>query len=364
MKSKISYRQKDGTWQYYISYKENGKWDRTSKQGFKTKAQAKEAATPILKELERQHKLKEALSAELINITFRDFAMELLEHEKLYKQPYTVAMYQKAFKKFKALHDMPVNKIKTIHIQKEINRFAKEGLKFSTIKKYGDILKYFFNQAIQVHEIIQTNPANKINCPAKTLQEQTTKIKALTEQETNTLMQELETTTPKHYPIFLVAVTTGLRISEILGITYNDIDFKKSLLNVNKQWKKDHAGKRGFGSPKSKRSNRKVPIPAKTIAVLLKHKNEQAIIPIDGRVFTVSYNILWSLFRKACKKLNLDITIHDLRHTYATRLIANGIDFKTVSELLGNDIKEVMVTYSHVNEDMHKRAVEIIEGIF
>nr|WP_033051155.1 tyrosine-type recombinase/integrase [Clostridium botulinum] len=58
------------------------------------------------------------------------------------------------------------------------------------------------------------------------------------------------------------------------------------------------------------------------------------------------------------------ISLHELRHTYATLLISSGIDFKTVAKILGHDVEQTMRIYSHVNDDMMKKATNIIENIF
>ena len=59
-------------------------------------------------------------------------------------------------------------------------------------------------------------------------------------------------------------------------------------------------------------------------------------------------------------KCGFNITIHSLRHTYATNLIANGLDFKTTAKLLGHTVEQTMKTYSHVNDDMMDNARKII----
>lgn len=62
--------------------------------------------------------------------------------------------------------------------------------------------------------------------------------------------------------------------------------------------------------------------------------------------------------------LGYNITVHDLRHTYATHLIANGLDFKTVAELMGHDVSETIKTYSHFTNDMMQRATDVIKKPF
>lgn len=59
-----------------------------------------------------------------------------------------------------------------------------------------------------------------------------------------------------------------------------------------------------------------------------------------------------------------DITIHQLRHTYATKLIAKGVDFKTAAKLLGHNIEQTMKTYSYVNDYMMRRAEKLIKKFF
>lgn len=59
-----------------------------------------------------------------------------------------------------------------------------------------------------------------------------------------------------------------------------------------------------------------------------------------------------------------DITIHVLRHTYATNLLANGLDFKTVARLMGRDVEQTIKTYSYVTDDMIKRATRVINNVF
>ena len=74
--------------------------------------------------------------------------------------------------------------------------------------------------------------------------------------------------------------------------------------------------------------------------------------------------ILTNNLKNTYKNLGYDISIHELRHTYATMLISNGVDFKTAAQLLGHDIEQTMKTYSHVTNDMISAASKIINNIF
>jgi len=155
-----------------------------------------------------------------------------------------------------------------------------------------------------------------------------------------------------------------LRIGEICGLTWKDIDFANKSIDVNKQWIKDKKGIWGFGELKSSNSYRVVPMP-QIVCKELQNLRSYSPIDINGRILRVKNTTSFSANLIAYYKKNgFDISVHELRHTYATNLIANGIDFKTAAKFLGDDVKETLGTYSHVNDDMIKIATNIIEKIF
>jgi len=117
-----------------------------------------------------------------------------------------------------------------------------------------------------------------------------------------------------------------------------------------------------FGSLKSKNSKRIVPIPPKTLSELKAYKKISAT-DINNRIIILNKNTYIGTYSPKLKKL-FGITIHELRHTYATLLISNGIDFKTAAKLLGDDVKQIIKTYSHVTDDMLKNATNKIAKIF
>ncbi|MGF7056742.1 integrase [Brassicibacter mesophilus] len=163
--------------------------------------------------------------------------------------------------------------------------------------------------------------------------------------------------------ITLIAATCGLRIGEILGLTWNDIDLKSSTLKVNEQWKKLKDGTIGFGDVKTKNSNRVVPLPPTAFSELIKYK-KTAQTDLNKRLFLdkVTQSTANRLYYKY-RRLGYDVSIHDLKHTYVTMLIGNGIDLKTVAKFLGHTIKITMKTYSHVNSDMINTAINTINII-
>ncbi len=151
----------------------------------------------------------------------------------------------------------------------------------------------------------------------------------------------------KYYIASLIAATCGLRIGEILGLTWADIDEINSTLTVNKQWKKLKSGNWGFGSVKSKNSNRVVPISPNTLKELKSFK-KNSVTDIHNRIIVCADSINLSRGLRDCYKRNgYNISIHDLRHTYATMLIGNGVDFKTAAKLLGHTV-EMTMKHTHM----------------
>ncbi len=131
------------------------------------------------------------------------------------------------------------------------------------------------------------------------------------------------------------------------------------------QWKIIKSdGTVGLGELKTKNSYRTIPMPPLVKEILLKWYNSN---PIDISNRVIVYNCvagLTNLLRNYTKKLGFDLSIHEFRHTYATSLIARGIDFKTVAKLMGHDVEQTMKTYSHVTDEMFNNATKVINEIF
>lgn len=185
--------------------------------------------------------------------------------------------------------------------------------------------------------------------------------------------------------LFLTALDTGLREGELFALTWNDIDFENSHINVNKSYKLVKNVDTGeykdiIQLPKTKNSIRIVPIPNHLIAKLKQYKLHQKALKLEmanlyndkNLVFCNMYgnylsssNVL-KKFKKVLKENNLDQRkFHDLRHTYATRLFELGEDPKTVQKLLGHSsISITLDTYTHVLADMKEKAVSKLNNLY
>ncbi|MFL0194249.1 tyrosine-type recombinase/integrase [Clostridium sp. WILCCON 0269] len=357
----VTYRKKDKGVQFIISYKDaNGKWKQKSRQGFKTQKEAKPIINKIIQQLEKDLDLQSKLNSKLQGITLKEYHKAFVEHQKLYKEHNTIEHYKATFNAFSELDNYEMIKIKNYDIQRCVDELVKNDYSESSIKGFLSSLHYAFNYAIKKEKIMLENPVKDIDF--KVEKNKKTKI-ALTKKQTEDLLSRIKN--KKLHLISMVAAKCGLRISEILGLTWNDIDTKNSMLIVNKQWKIDKKGQYNFGEVKAKNSIRKVPIPKDLMKEFKIYRSEKKILDLSDKIFHYSSReamsaTLCNTYRNAGYK----ISVHELRHTYATMLIANGLDFKTTANILGHDVKQTMDTYAHVTDDMINNARRIINEIF
>ncbi|MVX63863.1 tyrosine-type recombinase/integrase [Clostridium chromiireducens] len=355
-----TYRKKDKGIQCIISYKDSkGKWKQKSKQGFNTQKDAKTYIESTIKEIERslinENKI---VNADYDSITFKVLCDEFIEHEKLYREYNTIRNHKIAFVSFSDLDNKKVASLKKIDIRKCFDKIV-SNLKQATLKKYLQSIKLLFNYYVDNYD---NNFSIDLNLEIPKDKIPTIK-RALSKSELDNLLNSKRLIKSKYYITAYIAANTGLRCGEILGLTWNDIDEINLTINVNKQWKINKKSDRyDFGELKNKKAYRIVPIPPSFIKKLKEYKNN---VPIDinNRIAPFNNLQITSSFNTTLRSI-ANITIHELRHTYITLLIANGLDFKTVAKISGHDVKQTLNTYSHVTDDMMKNASNTISKIF
>jgi len=364
MQYSTNIRKKDNGYQYVITYKDNeNKWKTKSKQGYPLNKVGKELAriemdlaVLILKE-----EVGNPIDSSLKDMTFEKFSEMYLEHVKIYRSANTIITYKTVLERFKDLKDIEINKISLLNVQCIIDKLTLEGLNPNTIQDYIRKLKVFFNAALNEYNLINKSPMKKVKYNNSIINKNK---RALNIDEEKVILSEIKN--KSHHLLVLIALKCGLRVGEIIGLTWGNIDLDNAVIKVTQQWKKLDTGEYGFGSLKTKNSYREVPIP---LIMISEFKNFRKVIDLndikndkDNRVF--KYKNTASIAKSMnfiLKKYN--ITIHELRHTYATKLVANGMDFKMVAELLGHSVQETLRTYAHINDDMRKRASDLINKI-
>lgn len=236
---------------------------------------------------------------------------------------------------------------------------VKNGFSVSTIKISHTVFNSFIKWVV-INYNFKLPPLKGVTIPKDKSNEEK---KALNSKELKKLIEFYKTRQSyslNYYISILLASKAGLRMGEISGLTWNDIDFEKGYISINKQWKVlKETGQYGFGNLKSTNSFRTIPV-APSILKELELIKSNSPININRRIISTNNTASLNNGLDLSLKNNFNITVHELRHTYATNLIANGLDFKTTAKLLGHDVEQTMRVYSHVTDEMLDIAKKLI----
>ena len=219
---------------------------------------------------------------------------------------------------------------------------AKE-VSLSTVNREFGVLSHLFNMAIKDGKL-ESNPAEKIKFKGAD-----NKIeKILTVDEMKRL---IDASSPHLKPILITALNTGMRKQEILTLKWDCVDFEKNTITIS------------AANSKSKKS-RAIPISNMLQTTLSEiASGTQSVYVFSDPSTNKPYKGVKTSFTTARKNANISCRFHDLRHNFATHAIENGVDIKTISEILGHsDIKMTMRYLSPTNETK-TRAVNIIGNI-
>ncbi len=196
----------------------------------------------------------------------------------------------------------------------------------------------------------------------------------------------------KYYVMIAFMLSTGCRIGETLGVTWDDIDFENKSININHQViykKKDGVTKHYIEEPKN-RTARKIPLQESIIKILEKYKesiyfisksNQYEIDGVSNFVFLNSQlrlytpNTIVRAFHEIRDAYNEtieenadvllpDFSPHTLRHTFCTRMAENGMDIKVLQEIMGHKtIAVTMQVYNHVSFERAQKVMQEVENV-
>ena len=252
--------------------------------------------------------------------------------------------------------------------QKYVNSLA-EYFSRSTITKIWAIIKQCIVYA-EVKGEIQPHTTKLVNIPIESaVAVKKKEIPFLSKEDAELFYQTAQMTKPNGEPLYGVnapvavfIMYSGLRVSEALGLKWKNVDFENNKIKIVESLaiKKNRDAKDNDykyieydKAPKSKDSVRTVPLPARAIAILKmfearnpKHKDNDYVFT-NKNGDTIERRQLNRTIRGIAKRSKCsveDFTVHTLRHTYGSILIAEGVDIKKVSELLGHS--DITITYN------------------
>ena len=327
------------------------------------------------KELNRLlHEMNSGTYIEPSRMTLAEYLEYWLEH---YAKTNVAAKTLEGYAEFIRLYIVPqlgkhpLAKLQTAHIQayytyaqQQGRRRIVGGLSARSVLHQHRVLREALNQAVK-WQFISKNPADAVVPPRA----ERTEMKVLDEAQMARLLAAAEGT--RFYLPILLAVTTGLRRGEILGLRWEDINLSTGMLSVRQALGQTRQGLQ-FKPPKTTKSRRGVSLPALVVEALRRHQEQQqqekalmgpayedrdlVIAAPDGQPGTP--NALTKGFGALLVRKQLPrVRFHDLRHSHATQLLRHNIHPKVVSERLGHStVNLTLDTYSHVLPGMQEEA--------
>ena len=165
----------------------------------------------------------------------------------------------------------------------------------------------------------------------------------------------------------LLSLYTGLRIGEVCGLMWGDIDFDKSIITVRRTVQRIHTGNHGTSliadTPKSRSSQRSIPIPTFILKLLRKSRSNDNFYVLSGSTTIIEPRTLQRRFKSILKKANLpSVNYHSLRHAFATNCLQAGFDVKTLSEILGHaSVETTLNRYVHTSMERKIACMALLE---
>ena len=342
-------RGKKGLWCQRLAYKdEHGIWKQTSKSGFLKKRDiTTQVKNDMLKEVSAFLKINEDTK----EMTLSEFVDMFLTDRKNELSDNTIVSYKALLKRVKPLSEKVMKDITYADFIKAISGL--EDYSQKTIKVSVTELKTLFKFAVK-YKVIPDSPITDYTYKPKT--ETKSKLRILNENDIERLLDYYHKSNKEVWIILCLMRYCGLRKSEALGICWKDISNME--LSINRQYIKAGDGTYKFSPLKTKNSYRTIPIPVKLHNALKEYERYRPIFNKNNRLTSLTHTLYY------VKKILPNHTPHDFRHTYATKLLADGIDIRTVASLLGDTVATVENVYIHYSEEMRKNATERLNKIF
>lgn len=369
-------RQRGKSWYYYFDAgKVNGKRKKIERKGGKTESEAKKALKKALDEFNNfgsTYNKSDITLIEYLNLWYKDYA-------EIHCKYRTQISYKGIIVNHIAptIGSIKLNKLNSTDIQLFLNNKYREGYCRTTVKGYYTLLLGALNNAVNVYKYIRVNPAENASVPkANETKKSKEALKVLSLDEYKRILKRFPEGTKFYIPM-QIAFHTGMRISEVCGLTWDCVDFDNEWIKVekilqykNKEWI--------FATPKTLSSRRKIFIGKTLLHVLKRHKKYQKINKLKyGIHYTnsdfvctfengnpVTIHTLKRLSHIVNNELSINFTFHSFRHTHATMLLEGGANIKAIQKRLGHgSLSTTMDVYAHVTQNLKLDSVNKFEHI-
>jgi len=326
--------------------------------------------------------LSEADSGQFVDpgkVTLGEYMRQWLDHAETIVSAKTLERYREIVRCHIAprIGAVQLARLKPMHLQtfyadllREGRRDGKGGLSARSVNHVHRLLSNALKQAVK-WEMLPRNPASAVEAPTPDHHE----VEILDDAQVAALLKTLEGT--RHHTPVLVAVTTGLRRGELLGLRWQDVDLKAGSLSVTQSLEQTKDGLR-FKAPKTRRSRRTISLPQVTIEALRAHRKAQAEERLllgagyhdsglvfrqpDGRVIVperFSKSFAYYVRQAGIPR----VTFHALRHTHLSQLLRSGVHPKVASERAGHaSVAITLDIYSHVIPGLQEDAAARVDA--
>ena len=235
-----------------------------------------------------------------------------------------------------------------------------KGLAPKTVRNIHQMIGSAYNLAIEQH-LVTKNPTQGCALPKVEHKE----MKTLTADQLSAFFQEARDSGV--YELYYLDLATGLRRGELLGLKWRDVDLDRGVLKIQRAISRQN-GKVVEAPLKTKNAYRTLPLSADAIDVLMQQRrktgNSEWVFP-SPTGGPMSPDSVLHMLQRVLKRAGLPrIRFHDLRHTFATLALQNGVDVKTVSSMLGHySAGFTLDTYAHVTTDAQLKAAQTMGNI-
>lgn len=371
-----SIRKHGKSWQYTISKRdETGKLIRKSKSGFAKKVDAIEAAVELEKKLNAGLNLFD-------DITLIDYYQNWLDTYKIGKHTRVTEARYNTIKKQLAAYFGNNKQLKTMtraEWQQFLNFFGKNHAK-ETVSKLNSYVRAMAKSAVADRVINFDFTEGAILTGSKGKSDELKFLQLNDFKKLKKYVFENASINKIFNYIIATGILTGARFSEILALTWKDVDFSQQTIQINKSW--DYNFTNNFKETKTETSNRTVQIDDDLVKLLKKLKREQLAylktikrpISINEMVFLdkdlklITNTAINKDLKNIENRLNITpiITFHGLRHTHVSYLLSQGVDINYISHRLGHsNVAITMRVYTHLLKDYEKqeadKAVKVLQ---
>lgn len=289
------------------------------------------------------------LREESIHLRWGEWFEECLTLMKIIYKPSTLYSYEKTTRKWISKHweIIELKSISKMDVHELIHEKLPPEVTMHTRKWVLKIVKRILQMAVD-HGKLDRNPCNGMMVKVPE-----TDKKVLTNSEVELLLREGKATNHRFYPIWVVALFTGLRSGELYALKWTDIDLDSGLISVSRSW----SSKNGFTCTKSQKT-RVVPISENLLTFLKELKIQRGM-----EEFVLPHLTEWGhgdaaeVLRSFCKAIGITpIRFHDLRATFITNLLARGESLARVMAIVGHADMETTNVY------LRKAGIELKDG--